>query len=404
VYVEHVIARTYPQIEKTLRAGHSVLVLGPRGSGKTVHLSSLLAQFAPNLSINLLNSEPYRRYSLQPQRLFDEVSAALPKGKARLHVMIDEIQLVPRLLSEVHRCIDAMKGRVVFLLTGSSARKLKKENADMLASRAVTVPFFPLSGLEVDLTRSLSEALRFGTLPEILSANDEWLRGEKLNTYVQSYLNEEIKQEANLRNLTGFHRFLEFAAAHNGEPVNYAKIGKASGLSAPTVREYYGVLVDTLVATEIPAWTFSVAKQLQQASKYYLFDNGVVNALLGEVGSDVRPSTYRFGRLFENLVVNEFVRQRSMRSIKANLFHYRDMRGKEVDLIAQRNPTSIKIAIEIKSAESPGLQDVPTVAAFVESEENAQGFVLCRTPQPYVLGGIRFEPFATGVGAILDSL
>jgi uncharacterized protein len=399
-----VIVRHYPSIARALTAGHSVLVLGPRGSGKTVHLSGLLGLFAPRLAINLLDSNQYRRYSLEPQRLFDEVRAAAPSKGGPLYVMIDEVQLVPRLLSEAHRAIDAMKGRVVFILTGSSARKLKRENADMLASRAVSLPFFPLSGLEIDLSQSLESVLRFGALPEILSTPDEWLRGEKLNSYVGTYLNEEIKQETNLRNLSGFHRFLEFAATHNGEPVNYAKVGKASGVSAPTVREYYGVLVDTLIATEIPAWTFSVQKQLQQASKYYLFDNGVINALLGEVGSEVRPSTYRFGRLFENLVVNEFIRQRSIRSIKANLFHLRDIRGNEVDLIVQKNPNSTKMAVEIKSAESPSPKDVPALGRFLDGERDAKGFVLCRTTRPYELDGIRFEPFASGVGAVLDAL
>jgi uncharacterized protein len=396
--------RSYPNIQKGLQAKHSVLVLGPRGSGKTFYLSRLLKTFAKSRLINLLDSTVFRKYLLEPSLLYDETVKACEQlgGKGTFYLMIDEIQLVSKLFLEVHRCIDELKGRVVFILTGSSARKLKREDVDLLASRALSIKFFPLCCEEINFTREFSSVMRFGTLPEILSSDDEWLRGEKLDAYVGTYLEEEIKKEAQLRSLEGFHRFLEYAASMNGEPVNYSKIGRAAMVSPPTVREYFSVLTDTLIATEIPAWAYSMKKQLQQASKYYFFDNGVLNALTGDANAVLKASNYRFGRLFENLVINEIIRYRFRHSCKVDLSYYRDLRGHEIDLIVQKNPGAKPVAVEIKSAPNPALADVSTLLDFKKDNPSAECVVLCRADQPYSREKIRFEPFISGIKLVFE--
>jgi predicted AAA+ superfamily ATPase len=382
--------RNYNIIIKFLRAQKSVLVLGPRGSGKTSYLGELVRGLPGELlSIDLLRKSSFDRYLRQPEILSQEVESALSTSQ-QLTVFIDEIQKLPFLLDEIHRLIELHKPNVTFLLTGSSARKLKRENANLLAGRALSVEFFPLGIDEFDFESSEARVLEYGTLPEVFFQDDQILRREFLRTYVGTYLDEEINREADVRNLPAFAQFLELVAVDNGMPVNYRKISRAVGIADVTVKDYYEVLVDTLIAYRIPAWIHSIRGQLTKAPKFYLFDNGIINALTSEFSAELRPSTNRFGKLFENFVVTQIVQQLSKARSDLKLYHYREQGGREIDLVLQKNPYSPPIAIEIKSGTAPTIDTVKQLLDFKQDYPDATCLVICRTQQPYVAHGIQF--------------
>lgn len=318
-------------------------------------------------------------------------------------IFIDEIQLIPKLLNEVHRAIEDFQTQCTFLLTGSSARKLKRENANLLAGRAIRCDFFPISHQEYDFNAHLDQILQWGSLPKALLTKSDAIKTAYLETYVHTYLREEIQRESEIRNLEAFSRFLELAAVYNSKPINFAKIGRAAGVDGKTIKEYFSVLEDTLVAFTLPAWSFSIARQLQSAPKIYLFDNGVINALTGDLRAELSPATYRYGVLFENLVINEINRLRSFEFPDISLYHYRTLNGVEIDVILQKNISTSPVAVEIKSQSAPTLSDVKGLHQFNQDHPEAPRYVICQTPTRYVLEGVVFLPLVEGIKEVLTA-
>lgn len=396
------ITRNYPKIKSFLARQQSVLVLGPRGTGKTYYLSRLLNDFRRTETIDLLNKEVFRNYLSDPSRLYKEIEQSLRLDPTPIVVMIDEVQLLPNLLDEVHRTIENFKPKVAFLLTGSSARKLKREDANLLAGRALKMDFFPLGLDEIQFESHLPSILQWGTLPTVVAEEDLEIRESYLNTYVGTYLIEEIQKEAQIRNLEGFSRFLEIAAAENGQSVNFSRLGRAAHIADVTIKEYFQILCDTLLAFHVPAWSFSKREQLQLSPKYYIFDNGVINSLLGELKSTPRPSTYKFGRLFENLVVGQLFQYRAKNNLSASIYHYRLKKGKEIDLIVQRNPNSAPVAVEIKSANNLSAEEVKQLISFKQTYPDSSVLVICRTDKAYVDQGIEFFGLTDGVQRVFE--
>lgn len=395
------IDRNYPILIQTLSNQQSILVLGPRGTGKTSFLNQLIRTFKNYYVTDLLDGDLYNNYLKKPALLYSEVKALLKQKKATkkdpLYLMIDEIQLLPQLLNEVHRCIEEFKSHIVFILTGSSARKLKRENANLLAGRAFSFDFYPLNFSEINIRDNFNQVMLYGSIPMSLTNQDIQSRTKYLKTYVHTYLKEEIQQESKVRSLDGFAHFLELAASTNGEPVNYSKISRFANVSSTTVKEYFQILSDTLIAYEIPAWSYSLKESLQQAAKYYLFDNGVINALSGELGSEIKPSSFKFGRLFENLVVTELIRQHRIKEYNSKIYHYRSLKGHEVDLILQKNPFSKAVVIEIKSAEHPYPGKLKSLKHFQKLYPESECLVLCRCNQAYSEDNIDFYPYEEGI-------
>lgn len=362
IYGKCAMVQRINTIKEVLKKKKSVLVLGPRGSGKTYFVNHLLESFTNKLKIDLLDGALYRRYLTKPEQLSKDIQYQLNHDV--LYVFIDEVQTVPQLLNEVHRVIELYKEKCVFILTGSSARKLKRHNTNLLAGRALFFPFYPFNSSEIDTEKHFSKILQFGTLPEVFLENDIDLIKKYLLTYCHVYLKEEILQESVVRNIEGFSRFLELAAVENGMPVNFSKIAKQVGLSTNTVKGHYQIIEDSFLVTRIPAWTYSIKKQLQQSAKYYFFDNGVVNALTGELSTELRESTFRYGRLFENFVINEIIRYNTIHELNYRLYHYRTNHGVEIDLILQKNIRSDPVAVEVKSGSNPGISDVKQFGAL----------------------------------------
>jgi len=389
--------RLFPTIEGFIERHQSVMILGPRGTGKSFYINSQLINRPEFLQISLLETDLFSRYTATPSLISDELKSFSNKH-TRFGLLIDEIQLVPALTHEVHRAMEIYGDRLCCVLTGSSARKLKRQNADLLAGRAIYFDFFPLNPEELGSKFSLAQVLRFGTLPKVWNTDDTELMRRYLQTYVATYLREEIQREAQIRNLSGFARFLEIAAASIGQPISYQKLARTVGTSGPTIKNYFQICIDTLIGFELPIWDRSIRQQLSASSKYYLFDCGVVNAINQTLTSEVRPHSYNYGLLYENLVVN-LVRQKLLRAgTEAKMYYLRTQRGMEIDLVLQRNSFSTPVFIEIKSHTAPQLVDVEAPFTAIQNEfADARFLVICSTPHAYEQGKVTFLPTLEGI-------
>ena len=380
-----------------LEDGSSTFLFGPRSVGKSVLAEDYLAQKANSFAINLLHNEEYRRYLINPELLRREVEQAIKPGEV-LTILIDEIQKVPAILDEVHSLLMTHSKNIQFILTGSSARKLKKGAANLLAGRALTLKLHPLSFAEINI--DLDIALQFGTLPDIyLKASN---RSRKLKAYVETYLKEEIKEEALVRKVDSYYRFLELAAQYNGCTTNYKKIADKTGVSSQTVKEYYSILADTLIALHIPAWSYSVKKQIVSSPKYYFFDCGVLNAVKGELATELKESSFRYGDLFENYIICEINKLNDYLETDYKLYHWRTNTGQEVDLILSKGPSDKPKAVEIKSSEAVEKKDLTGLKSFKSDNPNAKLYCLCRTPRRYKIGDIEIYPWEEGILKLLS--
>lgn len=249
---------------------HSFFLFGPRGTGK----STLLKERFPlesTLWLDLLDSKIEEELASDPSRLYTIVKG---QPEAITHIVIDEIQKIPKLLDEVHRLIEEKLGKV-FILTGSSARKLKRGAANLLAGRAFVYHLFPLSYLELKDSFNLETALHWGSLPKIFLLESSEEREAYLRAYTTTYLKEEIVDEQLIRKLPPFRRFLEVAAQCNGKIVNYANIAKDVGVDEKTIKEYFSILEDTMIGFFLEPFHSSFRKRLVEKPKFYFFDTGV---------------------------------------------------------------------------------------------------------------------------------
>ena len=384
-----------------LKQKKSAFLFGPRGVGKTVLAQDYLSLVRHAESIDLLSLEVYRRYVAEPGLFRLEIEQRLRDipAKETLTVLVDEVQKLPRLLDEVHYLIERHKGQVQFLLTGSSARKLKRSGANLLAGRAWTLKLHPLSSQE--LVPDLRKALTIGTLPGIYQETSSSAK-RSLKAYVETYLREEVMQESLVRKIDHFIRLLDVAGQVNGEPLNCTAIARDTGVSVKTVQEYFDILADTLIAFRIDGWSYSVRKQLRQSPKYYFFDCGVLNAVRGELQTELKSSSYRYGKLFETFIVNELSRANDYDESGYRFHYWRTNTGMEVDLVLARGPNDLPRAVEIKSQASPKESDLKGLIAFASENNKANLFCLCQTPRKYTLGPIQVLPWQKGIEVLLQ--
>jgi predicted AAA+ superfamily ATPase len=263
------------------------------------------------------------------------IVANKPKGSK--FVVIDEVQKIPALLDEVHRLIE--EGGYKFLLTGSSARKLRTGGVNLLAGRAWPMGLFPLTTSELGAAFQLDQYLRYGGLPSVISSDAPQL---ELDAYVGLYLDEEIKMEGLVRRLAPFSEFLRLAGLSNGKVINFSKMANEVGVSSPTIREYFHILEDTLVGNLIPLWRKSPTRKPGSSARFYFFDTGVANTLAGINALD--PASDLFGRCFEQFVYMEVKAWMTYRRKKFSLSYWQKSNECEVDLLLGN-----EIAIEVKS-------------------------------------------------------
>lgn len=322
---------------------YSFFLFGARGVGKSTLIRQAFPQ-AHTYWVDLLLPENEQRYTAAPSILIDEVRAL---SSDIAHVVIDEVQKVPKLLDVVHSLIETTDKH--FILTGSSARKLKAGGANLLAGRAFVKKLYPFSFIELDKTFSLEVALNTGCLPKVWAFDHQEDRYDFLEAYTYTYLKEEVWAEHLVNKFDPFRQFLELAAQTNGKLINYANIARDCGADAKTVKSYFSILEDTWVGFVLDPYQRSVRKRLSQTPKFYFFDVGVARALSRTHRLPLTQQTYGYGDYFEQLVVVEIYKLCQYFHPDYRLSFLRTKEGLEVDLVIER-PGSTLLLIKIKSA------------------------------------------------------
>lgn len=364
-------------LRRHLGRGKSVLLLGPRQTGKT----TLIGGLEPDLALSLVSPAVRQRYEKDPSLLAGEV-LALPRSSSRRRplVTVDEVQKVPALMDVGQQLIDG--GEAQFVFTGSSARKLRRgRDINLLPGRLVALRLDPLT-IEESRPASLGEVLLYGSLPAIRRLRRGEDREADLRSYVETYLEEEVRQEALVRNVGSFGRFLELAGQDSGRIANFTKISGDAGVSAVTIRAYYEILCDCLVAERVdPVTASSSRKKLTKASRYLLFDLGVRRLAAGE---GRRPHPSRMGELFEQLVALELIRHARVHAPGARVRFWRDPDGPEVDWVLENE--GAWLPIEVKLTDRPAERDARHLRTFMEEYGARTGLVVCTAPRPIRLG------------------
>ena len=351
----------------------SVFLWGARQTGK----STLLKMLFPEVRyIDLLKSDEFARYSRRPALLREELSL-LPEGEL---VIIDEIQKLPALLDEVHWLISNHHLR--FILSGSSARKLRRSGVNLLGGRAIRKHLYPFVSAEIP-DFDLVKACNNGMLPRHYLVDNP---ANRLHAYVGDYLLQEIKAEALTRNLNTFTRFMEVAALSNGEILNYNNIASECGVSAPTVKEYFSILEETLVGYIIPAFTKNVKRRVTQSPKFYYFDVGVANFLLKRTA--LSPGSPEFGHAFEHFIIQELIAYIGYFRPLQNLSYWRTSSGYEVDAIIG----NAEVAIEIKSSGEVQSHHTKGLKAFSEEFPDCRLTLVSLDKYPRRINNIEVYP------------
>jgi predicted AAA+ superfamily ATPase len=340
---------------RPLLAKKSFFLFGPRSTGKSTMVRQQLAD--TSTVIDLLDSRLFLKLSSSPHEL-----ESIINSEHNDIIVIDEIQRIPELLNEVHRLIESQKR--TFLLTGSSARKLKRGQANLLAGRVWQATLFPLIYKEID-NFELDRYLLYGSLPAVyLSDYPE----EELDAYVNTYLREEIMAEGLIRRLPPFSRFLKTIALANGEMLNFTKLANDSQVPPSTVTEYVSLLEDTLVGYLLPAWVESQKRKAIKKAKFYFFDPGVTNVLAGT--ETIERNSNLYGKNFEQFICMELRAYLSYQRKRHSLTYWRSKNGQEVDFLI-----GTKTAIEVKSATKVSNRDMKGLRYFAE-ENVFQNFIL----------------------------
>jgi uncharacterized protein len=374
-------------IRERLMKGQSIFLLGPRQVGKTTLIGDCLAGIKPILSYPLQDPRIRLELETNPGRLIQQVEA-LPKPPL---VFLDEAQKVPELLDAVQYLIDEGKGR--FIITGSSARKLRRRGTNLLPGRVRSFRLDPLSwgelgwvkpseerllqqeNLNIHKGYSFDQALVYGTLPGIVRQSDDDERRDILKAYTSIYLEEEIRAEALSRNMGAFSRFLELAARESGGNPNFSTLSREAGVSVPTVKGFYAILDDTLVVERVEPFMRKTRKRILATPRYYFFDLGVRNAL-ARLPLNLELVNADAGRLFEHAVILEIIRRIRCLRLDWRVHYWRTSGGAEVDCVIDTGEKLIPI--EIKSGTSLGLGALKGLMNFMDDYGLKQGWVIFR--------------------------
>lgn len=369
---------------------HHFFLFGARNTGKSTLIES---QFDSQhtLFIDLLEDSQLQRFSEHPDRLKDIV-AALPTNIT--HVVIDEIQKVPALLNIVQLLM--RKTSLIFIMTGSSARKLKKGGANLLAGRAFVYHLYPLSINELKDDFDLTKALQWGTLPEIFHLNSDEHRERFLQAYSHTYLKEEIWEEQHIKKLEPFRKFLEVAAQSNANIINYSNIAKDVGVDNKTIKNYFSILEDTLIGFFLEPYHTSMRKRLHQAPKFYFFDTGVVRSLTYSNLIPVRPRSSPYGEFFEHFILLECMRLNEYYHLNYRFSYLKTHSGAEIDLIIER-PNKPLLCIEIKSTDNIATKNLKVFSQLASELGECEKICLCQEHYPQKKDNILVLPWQEGL-------
>src|SRR3990170_9140107 len=352
-----------------LPKGQSAFLWGPRKTGKTTFLR---AAFPDSLSYDLLQTGLFLELLKRPFLLREQLLAAAAK-QLKGPVIIDEVQKVPQLLDEIHWLIENRGLR--FILCGSSARKLKRGKANLLGGRAWRYEMHPLVSAEVaDL--NLLRVLNRGMIPVHYLQEDYH---KSLQAYLRDYLKEEVFAEGLTRNIPAFARFFDAMGYSHGELTNYANIARDCGVDAKTVKEYYQILVDTLLGTLIEPYKRRQERQvITKAGKFYLFDVGVAGAITQRHIPQERGE--QFGKALEHFILMEILAHRAYKELDYDVNFWRTKTGSEVDFVLGRG----EVAIEIKGTSRIDNADLRPLKAFIQEHHPRKALVVCNERNPRV--------------------
>ena len=354
----------------------SYFLLGPRGVGKSSFVGHT---YKKALLFDLLDSEIYTKLMASPHLLSDYIPSSFKQW-----IVIDEIQKIPMLLNEVHRLIE--KRKLKFILTGSSARRLKSKDVNLLAGRAVTEYMYPLTAEELGKDFSLKKSLICGHLPMAYKAKNP---KKFLSSYVHTYLKEEIQQEGLTRSLPNFSRFLEAASFSQGSVLNITNVSRECSVHRKVVESYFSILRDTLLSYELKPFTKKRKRKLVQSAKFYFFDAGVFQILRPKGPLD--PIREREGIALETLVLQEIIAQNSYKNWDYEIFYWRTQDHKnEVDFILY-GEKGLK-AIEVKLSDKIRPQDCKGLLEFSKDYPKAGTLLLYMGKKSYTLNDIQIIP------------
>jgi predicted AAA+ superfamily ATPase len=377
----------------------SFLLFGARGTGKSTLINGLIGKALKKNKklkiefIDLLDTDQYENLILRPALLREQIEASKPDL-----VIIDEIQKIPGLLDIVHQLIEKYKN-IKFGLTGSSARKLKRDGANLLAGRALSYRLHPISFIETK--QDLIETLTWGSLPKIYSYSSDLLKKKYLRTYTQTYLREEIQLEQITRNLVGFRNFLSVAAQMNGKIVSFSKIAATSGVDEKSVGRFFEILNDTLVGFLLDPYHQSIRKRQTGKPKFYFFDIGVARAMGKQLDLPVLPGNYAFGDLFEQMIVLEFIRLNDYLEKDYSFSYLRTGSGVEIDLVVERPGQKLAL-VEIKSTERVGNEDAKSLRSFTSDFPGAELVIISREKKMRKLeSNILVMPWQQGIKYVM---
>jgi predicted AAA+ superfamily ATPase len=370
----------------------SFFLFGPRGTGKSYLIRRTFGKDA--IVVNLLRTAVQMRLAQNPGDLEGIIEEGASDAKPRI-VVIDEVQKLPLLLDEVHRLIE--ERGMTFLLTGSSARNLRKSGVNLLAGRAWIAELFPLSMAEIP-EFNLDRYLRYGGLPTVVLSEDP---DEQLDAYVQTYLNEEIKAESLVRKIPAFVEFLRFAALSNAQIINYAGIASDAGVSPPTIASYFQILEDTMIGFQVHPWKKPTSRKPIASSKLYFFDTGVVNTLAGTRSVDRNSNLY--GMLFEQWVAMELRAYISYMRIKEKLMFWRTDDGTEVDFIVDGHiAVEVKASKKISDSDAKSLKILQTDPNVKRHELVKEFYVISNDTVDRMKDGIHFLHWRTFMTRLWD--
>ncbi len=356
-----------------LDTSYSSFLWGARRTGKSYWVKHNFKS-SDIILLDLLQTDIFAEYASRPSLLRERFQ------DTKKIIIVDEIQKIPILLDEIHWLIENKK--VIFLLTGSSARKLRRGHANLLAGRAIRYQLLPFSFMEVgDL--DLEKIMLSGMLPPHYLSEKPL---DLIRSYVADYLKEEIAQEAQIQRIPQFNEFLRVAALTSGELINYNNVARESGVSSKIVRSYFDILESTMLGFKIPSWKSSKTRRLIIAEKFYLFDVGLSNYIAKRQPKEGTPE---FGKSFEHFILMELRAYKAYRNPDMDITYWRTSTGYEVDFILADK----QVALEIKSGKMVHDNDIRSLKALKEDGEVGHSLVVSQEKYAREIDGIKILPW-----------
>ncbi len=377
---------------------NSLLVFGARGTGKSTLVKEQLLKDleGEHLYYDLLLPKEEDRFLRDPSLLEREIENQKPTW-----AVIDEIQKAPKLLNIIHSLIERQMCK--FIMTGSSARKLRLSSANLLAGRAFSIRLFPFTSVELGDRFDLEKSLQYGTLPKTIELNDQFEIEEYLRSYVFNYIREEIQIEQLVRKLDPFREFLEIAAQMNGKIINSHKISREVLVSDKTILSYFKIIEETYLGFFLPAFHTSIRKSQLRSPKFYFFDTGVKKTLERSLHSHLTKGTGAYGEAFEHFVICEFYRLNEYTRSDYRMSYFQTSAGGEIDLVLSR-PGSPVILIEIKSTDHIDNTEIRKISEYKKEINNSEAYYLSQDKHSYKIDGVTCLHWQQGLSIFFSLL